>query len=284
MNNSSRNRQVRTSRTGVRSTTADLSESNSHEWDVDPSRINRLKEEYKRDRHVKQHAATTITNATSATIRNSLLNNGNEEMSNEQRTFSLSGSVSSTLGSPLVDSMMFRNSKGFMENNTIESLDELARVTVLNDNEPQYEVRRPSIPSRLSNSIASRVTPTIHRSFARHGMSNIFCEGKRSREKRRENRWSHSSHLDGVRCVAFHPVESMVITGSEDRTLKLWNLDKAAMLRKSVSLTCVWMHRSGEIRLQIDHDNTRPRTDLYLSTAYVSVLRCRSQTTERGGF
>jgi hypothetical protein len=43
--------------------------------------------------------------------------------------------------------MMFRNSKGFMENNTIESLDELARVTVLNDNEPQYEVRRHSIHS-----------------------------------------------------------------------------------------------------------------------------------------
>ena len=37
-----------------------------------------------------------------------------------------------------------------------------------------------------------------------------------------------SSHLDGVRCVAFHPIESMVITGSEDRTLKLWNLEKSA--------------------------------------------------------
>jgi WD40 repeat protein len=42
------------------------------------------------------------------------------------------------------------------------------------------------------------------------------------------------SHLDGVRCVAFHPMESLVVTGSEDRTIKLWNLDKAAMLRKFV--------------------------------------------------
>jgi hypothetical protein len=41
----------------------------------------------------------------------------------------------------LVDTMMFRNSKNFMEDNTIEGLDELARVTVLNDNEPQYDVR-----------------------------------------------------------------------------------------------------------------------------------------------
>lgn len=96
--NNNRSRQVRTSLPGVRSTNGDLSESNSHDWDVDQSRINRLKEEYKRDRHVKQHAATTITNATSATIRNSLLNNGNEEMSNEQRTFSLwSSSVDTRL-------------------------------------------------------------------------------------------------------------------------------------------------------------------------------------------
>ncbi len=41
-----------------------------------------------------------------------------------------------------------------------------------------------------------------------------------------------SSHLDGIRCVAFHPVESVVVTGSEDRTLKLWNLEKSAVLRK----------------------------------------------------
>ncbi|CAF4475995.1 unnamed protein product, partial [Rotaria magnacalcarata] len=28
-------------------------EPGSHDWNVDPSRINRLKEEYKRDRHIK---------------------------------------------------------------------------------------------------------------------------------------------------------------------------------------------------------------------------------------
>jgi len=43
--------------------------------------------------------------------------------------------------------------------------------------------------------------------------------------------------LDSVRCVAFHPIESLVITGSEDRTLKLWNLDKSAILRKSTTAT-----------------------------------------------
>ena len=36
------------------------------------------------------------------------------------------------------------------------------------------------------------------------------------------------SHFDSVRCVAFHPTDQMVVTGSEDHTLKLWNLAKCA--------------------------------------------------------
>ena len=40
----------------------------------------------------------------------------------------------------MVDTMMFRNSKNFMNDNAIDGLDELARVTVLNDNELQDDV------------------------------------------------------------------------------------------------------------------------------------------------
>ncbi len=36
--------------------------------------------------------------------------------------------------------MMFRNSKNFMGENAMEDLDELASVTVSNDNEPQDDV------------------------------------------------------------------------------------------------------------------------------------------------
>ncbi len=35
---------------------------------------------------------------------------------------------------------MFRNGKNFIGDNNMEGLDELARVTVLNDNEPQDDV------------------------------------------------------------------------------------------------------------------------------------------------
>ena len=40
------------------------------------------------------------------------------------------------------------------------------------------------------------------------------------------------SHFDVVTCVAFHPLDHVVVTGSEDCSLKLWNLQKAGQGRK----------------------------------------------------
>ncbi|XP_056283272.1 striatin-3 isoform X2 [Pseudoliparis swirei] len=43
------------------------------------------------------------------------------------------------------------------------------------------------------------------------------------------------SHFDGVRALAFHPLEPCLVTVSEDQTLKLWNLTKTVPARKSAS-------------------------------------------------
>ncbi|XP_076022123.1 striatin-3 isoform X2 [Genypterus blacodes] len=43
------------------------------------------------------------------------------------------------------------------------------------------------------------------------------------------------SHFDGVRALAFHPVEPCLVTVSEDHTLKLWNLTKTVPAKKSTS-------------------------------------------------
>lgn len=40
------------------------------------------------------------------------------------------------------------------------------------------------------------------------------------------------SHFDGVRSLAFHPEDTVLITGSEDHTLKLWNLQKTVPAKK----------------------------------------------------
>ncbi|XP_063146082.1 striatin-3 isoform X2 [Candoia aspera] len=44
------------------------------------------------------------------------------------------------------------------------------------------------------------------------------------------------SHFDGVRALAFHPLEPVLVTASEDHTLKLWNLQKTVPAKKSASL------------------------------------------------
>ncbi|XP_070235837.1 striatin isoform X2 [Bos mutus] len=69
------------------------------------------------------------------------------------------------------------------------------------------------------------------------------------------------SHFDGIRALAFHPTEPVLITASEDHTLKMWNLQKTAPAKKSTSLDvepiytfrahkgpvlCVVMSSSGE--------------------------------------
>ena len=53
------------------------------EWDIDQPRLNRLKEDYKRERHAKPHQSTITTS-----IRTNLLDNGNTESLSNQRAFS----------------------------------------------------------------------------------------------------------------------------------------------------------------------------------------------------
>jgi striatin 1/3/4 len=87
---------------------------------------------------------------------------------------------------------------------------------------------------------------------------------KNSKETYRKTwnaKYTLRSHFDGVRALAFHPVEPVLITASEDHTLKLWNLQKTVPAKKSASLdveplytfrshngpvTCLAMSASGD--------------------------------------
>uniref|UniRef100_A0AAY5F114 Striatin n=1 Tax=Electrophorus electricus TaxID=8005 RepID=A0AAY5F114_ELEEL len=44
------------------------------------------------------------------------------------------------------------------------------------------------------------------------------------------------SHFDSIRGLAFHPVEPVLVTASEDHTLKMWNLQKTAPAKKCAAL------------------------------------------------
>lgn len=62
------------------------------------------------------------------------------------------------------------------------------------------------------------------------------ANSKESYRKTWNAKYTLRSHFDGVRSLAFHPQESVLVTASEDHTLKLWNLQKTVPAKKSASL------------------------------------------------
>lgn len=55
-------------------------------------------------------------------------------------------------------------------------------------------------------------------------------------------KYSLRSHFDSVRALAFHPVEPVLVTASEDHTLKMWNLQKTVSAKKWVAQTVNPVH------------------------------------------
>jgi len=64
---------------------------------------------------------------------------------------------------------------------------------------------------------------------------NLLTDASNSRRS-----WNHKytlrSHLDGVRSVKFHPTEPLVLSGSEDQLVKVWNLSKPMSGKKMAQL------------------------------------------------
>lgn len=80
-------------------------------------------------------------------------------------------------------------------------LGELGQLTITNDNESSYDV----------------------------SLKEAF-------RKTWSAKYTLRSHFDGVRALGFHPTEPVLITASEDQTLKLWNLQKTVPAKKSAAL------------------------------------------------
>ncbi|KAM4662716.1 striatin-3 isoform 3-T3 [Discoglossus pictus] len=181
-------------------------------WDVDQGLINKLKEQYKKERKGKKGAVRV--NRTK--LHDMIADLGDEELSHippgmlnparsptsritdheggraeeaEPITFPSGGGKSFIMGSEdVLESVL--------------GLGDLADLTVTNDADFSYDLP--------SNKDAFRKTWNP--------------------------KYTLRSHFDGVRALAFHPVEPVLVTASEDHTLKLWNLQKTVPAKKSTSL------------------------------------------------
>lgn len=64
---------------------------------------------------------------------------------------------------------------------------------------------------------------------------NLLADASNSRRSWNQ-RYTLRSHLDGVRSVKFHPTESLVLSGSEDQLVKVWNLTKNVAGKRTAQL------------------------------------------------
>uniref|UniRef100_A0A674N8U9 Striatin n=1 Tax=Takifugu rubripes TaxID=31033 RepID=A0A674N8U9_TAKRU len=63
------------------------------------------------------------------------------------------------------------------------------------------------------------------------------CENNKDALRKTWNpKFTLRSHFDSVRNLAFHPVEPVLVTASEDQTVKLWNLQKTVPAKKCAAL------------------------------------------------
>uniref|UniRef100_A0A3Q0SDR0 Striatin n=1 Tax=Amphilophus citrinellus TaxID=61819 RepID=A0A3Q0SDR0_AMPCI len=192
-------------------------------WDVDQGLIAQLKEQYRKERKGKKG----VKRPNRSKLQDMLANlRDTEELTSMQPTVTPPSRPSvprlneHEVGRPDDEAMTFLPSSGksFILGRVDEAvsnelgLGELAGLTVANEAE---------------------------------GLMYDIANNKDALRKTWNPKFTLRSHFDSVRSLAFHPLEPVLVTASEDHTLKLWNLQKTAPAKNGAVL-CVTMSSSGE--------------------------------------
>lgn len=182
------------------------------EWDIDHGLITKLKEQYKKERKNKKGAKRPNRSALQDMLANlrevdelSPLAASSPPRQPEERAAPLphDNARSDEVESPFPRGTGKMFISGPEEAMDTTGLGELADLTVTNDaDSPSYDIG--------ANKDAFRKTWNP--------------------------KFTLRSHFDGVRALAFHPSEHVLVTASEDHTLKLWNLQKTISGKKTASL------------------------------------------------
>uniref|UniRef100_A0A1A8GII0 Striatin, calmodulin binding protein n=2 Tax=Nothobranchius korthausae TaxID=1143690 RepID=A0A1A8GII0_9TELE len=183
-------------------------------WDVDQGLIAQLKEQYKKERKGKK----AVKRPNRSKLQDMLANlRDNEDLPSLQPAASPPSRFvgprlnEQEVGRPEDEPMTFLPSSGksFILGRVDEAvsielgLGELAGLTVANEAE--------SLAYDISNN-----TDALRKTW--------------------NPKFTLRSHFDSVRSLAFHPVDPVLVTASEDYTLKLWNLQKTAPAKKCAAL------------------------------------------------
>lgn len=179
------------------------SSTNGDDWNIDRDTLTRLTEQYKKERKSKSSKANSQ--------QQSLANTNHPQQQQQlQVSYSSVRPSRSSLQAMIanLNEVSANDSLNHETKNDDETLDsslnlgELSRISV--NDETVIETNNNNNKTDLNLSLNSSTRHTL------------------------VNKYSLKGHFDSIRCVTFHPIDSLVLSGSEDQTIKLWNLDKFA--------------------------------------------------------
>lgn len=208
-------------------------------WNVDQGVITKLKEQYKKERKGKKG----VKRPNRSKLQDMLAN---------LRDVDELSSLQPSVGSPS------RPSSSRLPEHEINRADEVEALTFPPSSGKSFIMGADeALESELGLGELAGLTVANEADSLTYDIAN----NKDALRKTWNPKFTLRSHFDGIRALAFHPTEPVLITASEDHTLKMWNLQKTAPAKKSTSLDvepiytfrahkgpvlCVVMSSSGE--------------------------------------
>ncbi|XP_028398527.1 striatin-like isoform X2 [Dendronephthya gigantea] len=188
------------------------------EWGVDSNTLAKLKEQYKKDVKRKKNQKRPPRGALQAMLAN--LNGEDDAVPAQTPAIVGPLPIKMSGGRALAEVPP-------MGNITIERSAAPAADNDVNEAMPVGNTVRENIEDGLGLGDLAGITVSNEADPLSYDVSN-----KDEVRRTWSPKFTLRSHFDTVRTICFHPFESAVLTGSEDHTVKLWNLNKTLPTRK----------------------------------------------------
>uniref|UniRef100_A0A671U9B8 Striatin n=1 Tax=Sparus aurata TaxID=8175 RepID=A0A671U9B8_SPAAU len=201
----------------------------SEAWDVDPGLITKLKEQYKKERKGKKGVKSKSCQALLPPSYSSLWPNR------------------SKLQDMLANLRDAEDLSHMQPPSTPQSRPNAVRFNEHDGNRPD-EVEALTFPPTSGKSFIMGTDEAMESELGLGELAGLTVaneadslaydigNNKDAMRKTWNPKFTLRSHFDGIRALAFHPVEPVLVTASEDHTLKMWNLQKTAPAKKSAAL------------------------------------------------
>ena len=182
-------------------TTTSAAEIMNDDWNMNKETLNKLTEQYKKERKIKvvnknqqqqQNNDANLFQRPNRSILQAMIANLNDNASQYDDKSSVEKN----------ENQQQQQQAAYLEDDTSLNLGELSRISV-NNIDDTIIIDTSSINSgkEQDETTTAKRTLTIKSSLR--------------------------GHFDAIRCLNFHPNEAILLTGSEDQTVKLWCLDKS---------------------------------------------------------